>query len=146
MSALEFSRGRMARCIRNAVSRRDACVGSPGNEALILRGTSRALSSRPIPLEPFRTLLSLHEIFFWTLIFSRQKVARARIRSRRVLVLPRDFLLRQSVHVPLFNDLARVLLNFCLVFHLFSNLLSKCETRRACVFTASSYAGIDGAL
>jgi len=29
MSALEFSRGRVARCIRNAVSRRDACVGSP---------------------------------------------------------------------------------------------------------------------
>jgi len=96
-----------------------SCVSSSGNEAFVLRGTFRCCSprdSRPISSELFRSSKS----FSWTLIFSRQRVARARIRLRQALGLPRDFLLRQSVHVPFFNDLARVLLNFCFVFHLFS--------------------------
>lgn len=128
MSALEFSRGWVARCIRNAVSRREMHASVPPETRLSFC-TARLGAPPRVPSSPGtlsrapRAPPRSREIFFpRTLIFSRQKVARARIRSRRVLGLPRDFLLRQSVHVPFLNDLARALLNFSFVFHLFSTL------------------------
>lgn len=143
MSALEFSRGRVARCIRNAVSRRGCMRRFARKRGSRSARHVSALSPRVLrsPRSPLarssRSSRSSHSSRSfperWSFLARRFVLASGPAGS---LDYREIFLLRQSVHVPFLNDLARVLLNFCFVFHLcFRPSLETRDARRACVFT-----------